>query len=408
MAGGMDPTQQAPAFRHALLAWFEEHKRDLPWRRTRDPYAIWVSEIMLQQTRVAAVLEHYARWMERFPRVEALAAAGEPEVLALWSGLGYYRRARFLHAGAKAVMRDHGGALPGTAEALRKLPGVGEYTAAAIASIAFGEAMAVVDGNVERVVMRLAGLGVQTAGGSQAGEPGTLEPGTLEPGTLEPGTVEPGTVEPRPPDSVDAGAQSGVDALAAGPSRRFRVLAAAPLAREIRVIAHALLAPERAGDANQAMMELGATVCLPRAPLCLHCPVVAWCATRGEHLSTPRKAMRSRTIAYALALRAGQGGGKEILLVRRSAESSLMPGMWELPEAEVGAGTPLLTVRHAITVTNYTVHIVAGAGQAAAGEQTRWTPLDQLPGVALTGLARKVIKRLQLWPAQVALKAELS
>ncbi len=398
MAGGMDPTQQAPAFRHALLAWFEEHKRDLPWRRTRDPYAIWVSEIMLQQTRVAAVLEHYARWMERFPRAEALAAAGEPEVLALWSGLGYYRRARFLHAGAKAVMRDHGGALPGTAEALRRLPGVGEYTAAAIASIAFGEAVAVVDGNVERVVMRLAGLGVQTAGGSQASEPGTLEPGTLEPGTLK----------PRPTGSVDVGAQSGVDALAAGPSRRFRVLAAAPLAREIRVIAHALLAPERAGDANQAMMELGATVCLPRAPLCLHCPVLAWCATRGEHLSTPRKAMRSRTIAYALALRAGQGGGEEILLVRRSAESSLMPGMWELPEAELGAAPPVLTVRHAITVTNYTVHIVAGSDRATTGEQSRWTPVDQLPGLALTGLARKVIKRLQLWPAQVALKAELS
>ena len=381
MAGGMDPTQQAPAFRHALLAWFEEHKRDLPWRRTRDPYAIWVSEIMLQQTRVAAVLEHYARWMERFPRVEALAAAGEPEVLALWSGLGYYRRARFLHAGAKAVVRDHGGVVPGASAALRTLPGVGEYTSAAIASIAFGEAVAVVDGNVERVILRLAGLGLEPAGEQVGGEQ-VAEPGTSM--------------------------THGAGAASAGRLKGIRLLAAAPLAREIRVLASALVAPERAGDANQAMMELGATVCLPRAPLCLRCPVVAWCATRGEHLSTPRKAMRSRTIAYALALRAGQGGGKEILLVRRSAESSLMPGMWELPEAEVGAGTPLLTVRHAITVTNYTVHIVAGAGQAAAGEQTRWTPLDQLPGVALTGLARKVIKRLQLWPAQVALKAELS
>jgi len=346
--------------REALLAWFDRHKRDLPWRRTRDPYAIWVSEVMLQQTRVAAVLEHYARWMERFPTVAALAAAGEPEVLALWSGLGYYRRARFLHAGARAVMSEHGGKVPTTAAALRGLPGIGEYTSAAIASIAFGEPVAVVDGNVERVVTRLAGLAASQPGASST-----------------------------------------------GPARGEHALPPAGLARAIRTIAHELLAPTRPGDWNQAMMELGATVCLPRAPLCLHCPVVDWCATRGEHAAAPRKAMRTRRLTYALVERE-RDGDREVLLAQRPAGASLMAGMWELPEITVlpEAAAPILTVRHAITDTNYTVRVVGlTLGEASALGITAegvWVAASELPETALTGLARKVLKRLALWPAEKA------
>ena len=143
--------------RRSLLGWYDAHRRDLPWRRDADPYRMWVSEIMLQQTRVAAVLDHYARWMERFPTVQALAAAREQSVLALWSGLGYYHRARRLHQAAKVIARERKGEFPRTAEAWRELPGIGRYTAAAIASIAFGEPVAVVDGNVERVLERLFG-----------------------------------------------------------------------------------------------------------------------------------------------------------------------------------------------------------------------------------------------------------
>ncbi len=144
-------------FRQRLLAWYERHRRDLPWRANRDPYRVWLSEIMLQQTRVAAVIEHYQEFLRRFPTVEKLAAAREASVLAAWSGLGYYRRARMLHAAAKIVVREHGGKFPTTAEGWRALPGIGRYTAAAIASIAFDEPVAVVDGNVERVLQRVSG-----------------------------------------------------------------------------------------------------------------------------------------------------------------------------------------------------------------------------------------------------------
>src|SRR5450755_2690813 len=144
-------------FRTSLLSWYDQHGRDLPWRRDRHPYRVWVSEIMLQQTRVAAVLDHYTRFMKRFPDVESLAAAREASVLTLWSGLGYYHRARRMHQAAKVIAREQGGNFPQTAEAWAQLPGIGRYTAAAIASISFGKPVAVVDGNVARVVERLLG-----------------------------------------------------------------------------------------------------------------------------------------------------------------------------------------------------------------------------------------------------------
>ena len=339
---GPDPVE----FRHRLLDWFDENARDLPWRRSRDPYAIWVSEIMLQQTRVATVLEHYARFMERFPSLEALAAAGEDEVLAHWSGLGYYRRARMLHKAARFVAQQPGGQLPPTATELRALPGVGEYTCAAIASIGFGEVVACVDGNVERVLRRIRGWG-EGAG----------------------------------------------------------------TAAKVRAAAAQLLDAQRPGDFNQAMMELGATLCLPRRPLCSKCPVRKMCATRGEHPVAERKKMRSKESGYAFMQRTSKSGlaqprAAEVLLDRRSAKATLMPGMWELPAIDPDSAPEekkALTVRHSITDTNYYVTIYGLEPEQQrhlpkCKTARRWFPVRELDALPLTGLARKVLQRLHVWP----------
>jgi A/G-specific adenine glycosylase len=337
----LDPRTIA-AIRRRLLTWYDAHRRDLPWRNTRDPYAIWVSEIMLQQTRVAAVIERYTAFLNRFPTVTSLAAAREEEVLALWSGLGYYRRARMLHRAAQVVMAEHGGVLPDSFEALCKLPGIGTYTAAAIASIAHGEPVAVVDGNVERVICRLKGL--------------------------------------------DAAAEP-----------------AGPLRRKVQALAGQLVDPKRPGDFNQAMMELGATACLPRNPQCLTCPLVGSCQTRGEHKTVQRKPMRSEQVGFALVLRPGKSG-TQILLEQRSAEQTVMPGLWELPalrEAEVPAAELAMTLRHAIMQVNYTVHVRSVvpkelARLAVRGGARRWVSLDDAAKMALTGLTRKVLGRVRL------------
>ncbi len=337
----MDSGPKLHEFRRKLLRWFDENARDLPWRRSRDPYAIWVSEIMLQQTRVAAVLEHYTRFMERFPKLHNLAAAKEQEVLAYWSGLGYYRRARLLHKAAQFVAREMGGSLPQTATELRALPGVGEYTCAAIASIGFGEAVACVDGNVERVVRRLRGW--NEASGTQA---------------------------------------------------------------MVRAAAARLLDENRPGDFNQAMMELGATVCVPRLPQCLVCPVRETCATRGEHAAAERKAMRSKEAAYAFLRRASRARAMEVLLEHRPASASLMPGMWELPAIDASHAVEenkVLTLRHSITDTNYyvTVHELNAKQQKGLPKRRakrEWFAVRELDTVPVTGLTRKVLKRLRAWP----------
>ena len=222
--------------RRTLLRWYDGSKRDLPWRSNADPYGVWVSEIMLQQTRVAAVLDHYARFMKRFPTIQTLAAAREPSVLAVWSGLGYYHRARRMHQAAKMIVRARDGKFPRTAEEWRTLPGIGRYTAAAIASIAFGEAVASVDGNVERVLGRVFGSA----------------------------------------QSREAAWQQ----------------------------AETLLDRYRPGDFNQAMMELGATVCTPRTPRCPLCPLNAWCESRGAIAVRPQAARKRRQ----LLLRFGPAG----------------------------------------------------------------------------------------------------
>lgn len=329
-------------FRQNLLQWFDENARDLPWRQTRDPYAIWVSETMLQQTRVLVVIDYYTRFMSRFPTLASLAQADESEVLAQWSGLGYYRRARALHESARAVMAEDGGVIPKTAATLSRLPGVGVYTAAAVASIAFGEPVAAVDGNVERVLTRYFGH-----------------------------------------EPVPGVARSG----------------------ELRRAAEQLVDRERPGDFNQAMMELGATVCLPRGPLCLTCPIREGCVTRGEHAVPRTKKMLSRKTALALVQRR-QWPKAEVLLERRPADAAQMPNMWELPLVKEGQESEdmlLLTVRHSITNTNYYVTVYGltvneqkllakGAGERA------WVPVMDLPEQPLTGLTRKILKRLRVMP----------
>lgn len=318
----------AQQFRRFLLDWYDAHARDLPWRKDRDAYRVWISEIMLQQTRVPAVIEHYHEFLRRFPSVQKLAAVRENAVLAAWSGLGYYRRARMMHAAAQVIAKELGGQFPRTAESLRTLPGIGRYTSAAIASIAFGEMAAVVDGNVERVLQRLLGKRLV-------------------------------------------------------PHKMWQV-------------AGDLLDRNRPGDFNQAMMELGATVCTPRAPSCLTCPVVEFCATCGNLPSRPKSPkQKKRKICYALAFQNGA-----VFLVQRPHDARLMSDMWELPQLKSSKNRPgELRLRHSITVTDYTVQVRRSAAPPAI--QGEWIPLEKLGTVALTGLARKILRRADLLSPRV-------
>ena len=382
-----EPLTFRPAeFRRRLSTWYQTHARDLPWRGIDDPYATWLSEIMLQQTRVNAVLERYVEFLERFPSIRHLAEADEAEVLSLWSGLGYYRRARMLHRGAQFVAREMDGVLPQTANDLRRLPGIGEYTAAAIASIAFGESVAVLDGNVERVLLRILGQAEDKSSRARARLIAVAQ-------QMMPPAAKASTPVRKPTRKAAPAQGSPADRAACNP----------------------------AGDHNQAMMELGATICLPRQPLCLQCPVFALCATRGEHVTTERTKLQSRTVAHLLALRK-RGIVTEVLLERRAKEASLMAGMLELPPLPLDAVEscePVLRLRHAITTTNYYVRVYADPERAtaavsdeapaqrqrsqprsllkqvpAAPANLEWIQTTKLAQVPLTGLARKILQRL--------------
>lgn len=311
-----------PAFRRdfqkALLRWYDQNKRILPWRMNRDPYRVWLAEIMLQQTRVAAVIDYYQRFLERFPDIHALAAAPLDSVLAAWSGLGYYRRARALHQAAQEIVREHDSKLPCTAKDLATLPGIGRYTAAAIASITFDEPTAVVDGNVERVLRRTSGKLL----------------------TRE--------------ETWDA--------------------------------AQELLTAKRPGDFNQAMMEMGATVCTPRQPLCLTCCVRKLCKTRGEFPAAPPGRRHKQEISYRLNFSNGS-----VLLKQRSKHASMMAGMWELPQirGRNGEGTKYMTLRHSITVTDYLVHVFQDVKERQSG---KWFARSEVAELPLTGLTRKILQ----------------
>jgi len=391
-----------------LLAWFRSHARRLPWRANKNPYTVWVSEVMLQQTQVGTVIPYYGRFLGAFPTVESLARARSEQVLKLWSGLGYYRRARNLHQAAKAIVARFGGRFPRDYEAARSLPGVGDYTARAVLSIAYDLPYAVLDGNVARVLARL------------------------------------GAIEGHPNQP------------------RFR----AAVARELE----GLLSRSDPGHFNQALMELGQTICLPRAPLCPHCPLARWCQARhlGRQESypapKPRRATEHAHLAVAILRRGtpsaagnspagrttkqiappapraahGRNTCQPVILSEaknlssgctaehpaprvamvRGLDDGLLSDLWNFPAAfgsspkdalhrlqakletiarcSVRIGEPLAELRHGITYRSIRVHLYQAdlEGEAARGS-LRWFPLGKLDGSAVSQLARKIAERIR-------------
>lgn len=356
----LPPTRKTAAASE-LLRWYDRHRRDLPWRATRDPYAIWLSEVMSQQTQVHVVVPYWHRFLDRFPTVDDLAAAPVDDVLALWSGLGYYRRARQLHRAAREIAAA--GAFPETAEGLGQLPGIGPYTAAAVASIAFGESVPVMDGNVERVTARR---------GAVSGDPKRMA-----------------------------------------------------TRRQLLALAAALLDPQRPGDSNQALMELGATVCTPRSPSCLLCPLSDDCAARRqgnpESYPPPKKRRAPVREVRLVALAADDRG--RYLFFRRGDDEELLAGIWELPWTKIdtapggkpspGAletaaealgeryggvwslGEHLGGARHGITHRAIELEVVAAevmsAGGVAEGPEAGWLAPRDLDGVAVSSMVAKIL-----------------
>ncbi|HEX7668779.1 MAG TPA: A/G-specific adenine glycosylase [Polyangiaceae bacterium] len=339
-----------------LLRWYDAHKRDLPWRRTADPYAVWVSEVMLQQTQVATVRGYYERWMKRFPTIAALASAPEDDVLHTWQGLGYYSRARNLQKGAKAVVSEHGGKVPRTVTALRTLPGVGPYSAGAIASIAHGERAAIVDGNVVRVLCRLFGL---------RGDP-----------TRE------------------------------------------PLKADLWRLAEAAVPEARPGDFNQAMMELGATICVPRHARCDECPLAGTCVARKGKIVEELPELPKRRAVIAMPRAATVVfRGERVLVVKAEADAPRWAGMWQFPSSDVvraeGAnvaaeravretvglvvrvGEPTFTVRHSVTHHRITLEVFRtvsrqGAPRPVRCDEFAWKRPSELPGLAMPAAHRRI------------------
>jgi len=324
-----------------LLRWYDENKRDLPWRRTKDPYAIWVSEIMLQQTQVATVIPYWERWLARFPTVEALAEAEEQEVLALWQGLGYYRRCRLLREGARWVV-EHG--LPRGATAWRQVPGIGPYTAGAIASIAQGDPTPLVDGNVERVYARLTG---------------------------------------------DATVPPALTKNAWGWA------------------AHVLYRP-RPGDWNQALMELGATVCKPVKPDCTRCPLADRCVARLSWRvdELPTRAVKTKTVNLRHAVWVPTYEGR--YGVRQIPPGSWWEGMWEFPRADDAKGDEIPELRRLVgqgwledigevrhSVTYHRIVISASLVRCdSMSPELRWLDLEELKEIPMPNPQRKVLAKL--------------
>ncbi len=321
-----------PEISALLIGWYRKVRRDLPWRATADPYRIWVSEIMLQQTRAQAVIPYYERLLARFPDAAALAAAEEEEVLAQWAGLGYYSRARNLWRAARSIAGA--GAFPREYDAIRALPGVGDYTAAAIASIAFDLPHAVLDGNVLRVVARVendpAGIG----------------------------------------------------------SARTR--------ERFRAIAQGWLDARDPGRFNQALMELGATVCLPRHPLCGACPIAERCRARaaGTAAQLPVKLRRQEPVKLEGTLLVIRRG-RQVLLRQRAAEASRMAGFWDLPTPEDLPGArpaaELGEIRHSITHHRYRLTVMRAAAPKGVAAPLAWWKTDSIGRIPLSTTARKAL-----------------
>lgn len=348
------------AVQRKLLAWYRQGLRPgLPWRQTCNPYRIWISEAMLQQTQVETVIPYYHRFLKKFPTVQALAKAPLTEVLDVWSGLGYYSRAKNLHAAARQIVASHGGHIPDQIETLMRLPGVGRYTAGAIASIAFGKPAPVLDGNVIRVLTRLFAVR-------------------------------------RPPQEPNT-------------------------QRRLWRLAEALLPKADPGSFNQALMDLGALVCLPRQPHCLLCPISENCLAyqKGlqEKIPLPKTALRRKTIRYVCGILEKNGS---VLLARRPI-SGLLPGLWEFPGGQIpihSSATEKLTellserlglnvepdklhVRMKQLLTHRELHIEAfscrwhkAPSAPTWYTQVRWVPRRDLPQTALTGGMAKVARTL--------------
>ncbi len=341
------------SFASRLLEWYELNKRSLPWRGHADPYAVWVSEIMLQQTRVEAVIPYFRRWMERFPSIGALAQSSERDVLNAWEGLGYYARSRNLRKAGKIVLQEYGGEMPRDVELLRALPGIGKYTAGAIASIAFGLDEPALDGNIRRVLARV--FNVSQPARSSAGE------------------------------------------------------------RALWALAAKHLPKGRAGDYNQAIMDLGATICVPRKPQCPVCPVRSICRARKLGIQGQRPVLGSRKEVphhvYGAAVISRRG---KVLLAQRPS-NGLLGGMWEFPNGRVKAATgtglektirrlydldvrcgePLAVVRHGYSHFSVEVHAFRCQADALpAKRRLRWIAVKDLDAFPMGRIDRQIAKKL--------------
>ena len=339
-----------------LLEWFDKNQRSMPWRETKDPYAIWVSEVMLQQTRVETVIPYYLRWMERFPTVQALAEAEQEEVLKLWEGLGYYSRGRNLHKAAQLVVKELGGVMPSTAQELEKLPGIGRYTAAAVASIAYDEAVPVVDGNVKRVLSRWFDFEIEV--NTPAGEKYCWQMAT-------------------------------------------------------EIVSHV-----RTGDYNQAMMELGATICLPTNPKCLLCPVRTFCEAQKNGTVAERPVKKSKkevpTVRVGAAVMMDDAG--QVLITKRP-QDAMLAGMWEFPggkqevgedmhatvarelqeeiQLDVQVTEKLGTYRHAYThfkvvLDAFFCDILGGEMKLIYADEAQWVSIDALKNYPMGKIDRMI------------------
>ena len=355
-------------FSETLLTWYENHARDLPWRKIRDPYAIWVAEVMLQQTRVDTVLPYYKRWMERFPSIQALATANPDDVLTLWEGLGYYQRAQNLHRAAQIVSTQLDGKLPSNGDDLQQLPGIGKYIAAAVAAIAFNQDVIALDGNLRRVISRIIDL----------------------------------EINPRKPQGERRLLTWAQDQLPAGQASAF----------------------------NQAMMDLGALICTPRSPKCLDCPLQDFCLSYANDtqalrpIRSPRPSIPHHEVAAGVLSRDG------LILIGRRPEGGLLAGLWEFPggtkepgetltqclqrewREELGVGVDvgqfIGSFKHAythyrVTVSAYHCHLNTGEPTALEHSQIEWVNPETLDEYPMGKIDRAIAHRIT---ADGALSAE--
>jgi mutator protein MutT len=429
--------------RRPLLAWYRKNRRDLPWRRTADPYAIWVSEVMLQQTQVAAVLPYYERFLARFPTLESLARAPGQTVLKCWEGLGYYRRAMNLHAAARVVMRDHGGCVPDDPAAFAALPGVGRYTCGAVQSIAFGRRLAAVDGNATRVIARWLGV---TACVDDAKTRALIERAaeefvpTTNPLPLRERVAQPGEGSkagdpantlrggsPHPPRQTEATVRGRSETHHAGRcAAGTESMAVAPLTPTLSLKGRGRMEngnrpPNNPGDWNQALMELGATVCLPRSPRCDVCPVRRQCVARAKDLVGRIPAKKKRKPVPHIEVGAGIIWRRgRVLLCRRPADA-MLGGLWEFPggklhrgesapacirrelreecDLPVTVGPHLVDVTHTyshLRVTLRCYHCQAGPGRVKliGCDEARWVRPEEIRGYPLPAADVRIVAKI--------------